>query len=350
VSALEDTAGADAVLLERSFGSRGSADTLVVPEAAIVVDADLSSNSVNGLIWNTPFPAPQWSVVGQGPFVANPVSAGGDVVVADTHGTVTAVDAVTGFARWQRALGRLPMRLATDVGGRYVAVLDRSGEAVLLDARTGDELATAPAGAPPVGVAVVVDNDGATLVVADETSVRGYRPDGESSREAFDVDVAATAGPVSHGMDVLVTSAAGELVAIDSAGHVSRRYVSDFGLNRLVVGSDTAVGLDGKHAYFMSADDLTLTHRVRERGRAVSVGSFGVEPVFTFTGVDGDVTVRGADGRLRGTVQVSLTPETPAGYEDLGVGEAAQRAAAVSIDGTTWVSAVTGPIRFGSGS
>jgi hypothetical protein len=348
IADLEESTEAETELFPRGFGSSASADALVVPEAGIVVDADRSSNSVSGYVWDSSYPAPQWTVPGQGPFLANPVSAGDSVVVADTHGTVTALDAVSGFVHWQRPLGRLPMRLTTDETGRYVGVLDRSGSAWLIDVPTGDVLATAPIGAPPVGIAVLVHDEGPMLVVADETALRAYRPDGDDTEEVYRTAVEVSAGPAVHGTDVLVATQSGELVAVGPDGRDRRRYVADYGLERLVVGGHTVVGIDGDDAYFIAADDLHVVAVVHDDADALTVGWFGVEPVFTLTAHDGRVTVRTADGTESRTVQAPVVGEPPPGYGDRPVPAQPQLAAAVSVDHDVWVPALTGPIYYGS--
>lgn len=336
-------------LYPRGFGSQASADALVLPEAGVVVDADRASNSVSGYVWNTSYPAPQWTVFGEGPVLANPVRAGDVVVLADTHGTLTALDPISGFVRWQRSLGRLPMALAADADGQYVGALDRSGTAWLVDAATGETLATVPLSGPPVGLAVR-DDDGPVLVVADETAVRAYRPAGDGVEEVYDVGVEVSAGPAVDGDDVLVAAANGQLVAIAPDGSDTRRYVADYGLEELAAGGGVAVGTDGDNAYFMSTDDLRVTAEVGDDADVVTVDLAGEEPVFTLTALDGRVTVRAADGSELRTVRVPLEAEPPPGYGDGVVSSTPQRAGAVSVGGDVWVPAVRGPTFFGGAS
>jgi YVTN family beta-propeller protein len=289
-------------------------------------------------------------VLGRGPFLANPVGAGDAVVVADTHGTVTALDPVSGFVHWQRSLGRLPMLLATEESGRYVGVLDRSGSASLIDVATGHVVASAPIGAQPVGVAVYVDHGQPVLVVADEAAVRAYRPDGDDTELVYRTDVEVSAGPAVHGSGVVVAAANGQVLSIDQDGRTHRRFVADSGLERLVVGGDTAVGTNGDDAYFIDVDDLRIRAVVHDDADAITVGTFGVDPVFTLTAHEGRVTVRAADGSELRTVHAPVVSEPPPGYGNLPVPAQPLRAAAVSVDGAVWVPAVTGPLYYRSGS
>jgi hypothetical protein len=75
VADLDASPEVETVLFPRAFGSSASADLLVLPEAGVVVDADEDSSSVSGYIMDAAYPTPQWTVLGRGPFLANPVGA-----------------------------------------------------------------------------------------------------------------------------------------------------------------------------------------------------------------------------------------------------------------------------------
>ncbi len=344
---LEESEESPTELYPRGFGSQAGADALVLPDAGIAVDADRASNSVSGYVWDASYPAPQWTVFGEGPVLANPVQAGGLVVIADTHGTLTAVDAVTGFVRWQRSLGRLPMALAADAGGQYVGVLDRTGKSWLVEATTGETLATVPLSGAPVGVAVYVDDDDPVLVVADKAAVRAYRAAGDEVDEVFEVEAEVSAGPVVDGSDVLVAATNGHLVSIAPDGTDRREYVADYGLEALSAAGGVAVGTDGESAYFISTSDLSVVAEVSDDAEVVTVDTSGNEPVFTLTALDGRVTLRAADGSEVRSVQVPLAAEPPPGYGAGPVAGTPQRAGAVSVGGDIWVPAVAGPAYFG---
>jgi outer membrane protein assembly factor BamB len=326
------------LLMERDLGSNGGADTLVVPEAGVVVDADVSTQTLTGLVWTAETPVPLWRLVGEGPTVVAPVRAGRTVVTADTHGLVTALDAASGFVLWQQRVGSLPQALAVDADGRYVAVLDRSGSAELLAISDGDSIVSVDAEDTPIGVAVATDDSGPFLAVADTSSMRGYRSDGE---QAFEVEESFTAGPVAAGGRVFAGTDDGRLFAVDADGDTEEQGLELDPVTDLSAGTDRVAALDGKHLHLVAVDDLALASSVDDGADALSLGRDDGADVFTTTALDGRIRTYAADGALLRTVQAPLSAE--GSVEDF---EAAQRAAAVFWDGVVWASAVTGLVRW----
>lgn len=327
-----------ALLMERDLGSVGSADTLVVPESQVVLDADAGSQTVTGLAWTRETPVPLWRLVGEGPTVVAPVSAGSTVVTADTHGLVTALDATSGFVLWQEPVGSLPQALALDPAGAYLAVQDRSGSAELLTLSTGESLTSLEAADTPIGIAVAVDASGPLVAVADTSSVRAFRSDGT---QAFEVEDSFTAGPVVLGDRIFAGTDDGRLIAIDAEGHTQERGLDLEPVTELRAGAATIAALDGVHLHLVTADGLAVRSRVRDEADAVSLGRDGGADVFVTTTLDGRVTTYAEDGARLRTVRAPLRAE--GSIEDF---EAAQRAAAASWDGVVWASAVSGLVRW----
>ena len=60
-------------------------------------------------------------------------------------------------------------------------MLDRTGSVELLTIADGESILSIDAEDTPIGVAVATDDAGPWLVVADTSSLRGYRSDGEQT-------------------------------------------------------------------------------------------------------------------------------------------------------------------------
>jgi outer membrane protein assembly factor BamB len=327
------------LLTDRDAGSVGGADTLVVPGAEAVIDADIATNTVRGLVWSRDLPLPLWQLVGEGPTVVAPVRSGTTVVLADTHGLVTAIDATSGFVLWQTRVGRLPQSVALDADGLYVAVLDRSGSAELLTVADGGNVTSVEAVDDPVGVAVATDDEGPLMVVADASSVRGYRADGD---ETFSVDATPTAGPVVAGEMAFVGTYDGLVLSLDAEGQRDERYLGVLEVLDLVAGADVLALLDDDDRFrLLDLDDLSTVADVEDDGRAVTLGQAEGADTFTTTALDGRITTYSAEGAELRTVQAPMRSES--GRTDV---EAVQRAAAVSWEGVVWASAVTGLVRW----
>ena len=327
------------LLSARDAGSTAGADTLVVPEAEAVIDSDLATNTVRGLVWSSEFPLPLWQLVSEGPTVAAPVRSGSTVVLADTHGLVTALDATSGFVLWQQQIGRLPQSVALDADGRYLAVLDRSGSAELLTAADGESAASVEAGDDPIGVGVATDDDGPLMVVANASSVRGYRVDGD---QAFSVDATPTAGPVVAGAGAYVGTQDGLVLSLDAEGQRDERYLGELEILDLVAGSQALAVLgDDDRFRLLDLDDLSTVAEADDDARAVTLGRADGADAFTTTAHDGHITTYSAEGAELRTVRAPL--RSASGRTDV---EAVQRAAAVSWEGVVWASAVNGVVRW----
>ena len=318
------------VLQFRDAASVGGADTLVVPESQAVVDSDLATSTVSGLVW-TREQSPLWRLVGEGPTVVAPVLSGNTVVVADTHGVVTALDATSGFVLWQERVGRLPRAVALDAHGLYVAVLDRSGSAELLTLVDGERVTTVDAEDDPVGIAVLTDDAGPLLLVADTSSVRGYRADGE---QELTVEDAFTAGPVVVGQQAYAGTDDGRLVSIEPDGDTTERAFELDGVTDVLAGSDTVAVLDGDHLHLVAAADLAEVATVADDADALTLGRAGGADVFTTTAIDGRITTYSAAGEEQRTVRAPL--------QAVGL----QLAAATSWDGVVWASVPFGVMRW----
>ena len=327
------------LLHERDAASTGAADTLVVPEVGAVVDCDVATNTVTGLVWSQELPLPLWRLVGEGPTVVAPTRTGTTVVLADTHGMVTALDAASGFVLWQQQVGRLPQAVALDANGLYVAVLDKAGSVELLTRADGESVMSLEAGDDPVGVAVATDDEGPLLVVADTSSVRGYRTDGD---EVFSVADTPTAGPVVSGDRVYVGTSDGRVLALDAEGDGDELYLGDLEVTDLVTGSDVLALLDGDHLRLLDLDTLATVATVDDDALAVTLGRAEDADTFTTTALDGRITTYAADGVALRTVRAPLRSVARPDVE------AAQRAAATSWEGVVWASAVTGVVRWGA--
>jgi outer membrane protein assembly factor BamB len=326
------------VLQERDAASGGAADTIVVPEAATVIDADLVTHTVSGLVWTRPLSVPRWRLVGAGPTVATPVRHRSTVVLADTHGLVTALDASSGFVLWQASVGTLPQTLALDVHGRYVAVLDRSGSAELLTLADGESVTTVDAGDDPVGISVLTDDGRPVLTIADASSVRGYDAEGE---ELFSIDEMPSSGLALAGDHAYVGTSDGRVVALDAEGATRETHLGPAIVTDVVAGSDALAVLADDHLRLLDLDDLTVTATVEDDADALSVGRDGETDTFTTTAHDGRITTYASDLSELRTVRAPLRSEV--GRRDV---ETVQRAAAVSWDGVVWASAVTGLVRW----
>ncbi len=345
VTEVEDSQEAEALIYDRPYSSTASADALVLPDSRVVVDADRATYTVTGAVWNDALIVPQWRLVGEGPTVAAPVRAGGVVVVADTHGVVTALEGTSGFVLWQDRGGRLPMALSADDESGLVAVLDRGGSVRLLDLENGREIASVPAGASPLGVTLMRDGDDPVLVVADTSSIRGYDDDGDS---LFTVDEAPSTAPTTSGGRAFVGTEDGRLLAVDADGEVEETYLGDLVVRDLAGGTGRVAVLgDDERFRLVDADDLAVTHVTRDDGRAITVGADGDVETFTTTARDGTITTYAADGTRLRTLQAPLESDPPEGFESLPGGQATQWAAAVSWGGSTWAPAVTGLVRWG---
>jgi len=318
------------VLQFRDAASGGGADTLVVPESQAVVDSDLVTSTVSGLVW-TREQSPLWRLVGEGPTVVAPVHSGTTVVVADTHGIVTALDTTSGFVLWQQRVGRLPQAVALDTNGLYVAVLDRSGSAELLTLADGARVTTVDAEDDPVGIAVLIDDTGPLLLVADTSSVRGYRADGEQELTVGD---AFTAGPVVVGQRAYAGTDDGRLVSIEPDGDTTERAFELDGVTDVLAGSDTVAVLDGDHLHLVTAADLAHVATVADDADALSLGRAGDADIFTTTATDGRITTYSAAGEEQRTVRAPL--------QAAGL----QLAAATSWDGVVWASVPSGVVRW----
>ncbi len=328
-----------ALLSRRAAASRPSADTVLVPEADTVVDSDLDSRTVTGLAWSAETIVPRWRLVGEGPTVVAPLARGSTLVVADTHGLVTALDARSGFVLWQERVGRLPHALAADDQGRYVAVLDRTGSATLLTMTDGGKVAEIRGRGDPIGIAVLMDDDEPVVVVADSTSVRGYDADGEETMAL--TDVAPSSGPAVSGDRAFVGTSDGHLVAFDARGEIERVRLDFNALTDLIAGTAMVAALNGTdRLYLLRAGDLTRLATIDDDGDALTTGHRARSgDLVVSTAQDGRVTVYDPDGRVRRTVDASVT--TAHGFEG------AQHAAAVTWDDAVWVSAIGGLTRWG---
>lgn len=97
--------------------------------------------------------SPSWQYQTKGRLGHGPAFVDGLMVLVDEMGLVTAVDAVTGTARWRRQLGAAPAQ-APFVSAGSIVVSTRGGEVVLLAPKTGDlRLLQAPSpGSPAVAM------------------------------------------------------------------------------------------------------------------------------------------------------------------------------------------------------
>ncbi len=331
----------ETLLYERSSPFPGSADPLLVAGDNLIVDLDETSQVASGVVAGSRMVFPVWRLPGEGPVLAAPVLAGTRVVIADTHGVVTALEPRSGFVLWQRRFDRIPMRLAAAADGSAVGLIDRTGTGRLLDAATGTDLAQASVDAP-VGVAVA---PGPTLVLAGASGTVGVTTGGAA---AYQNDTAIASGPVLLDGQVVVGTDDGRVGTLAAAGGARWTRLDDSHAVRLLAAAGGRIAaVTGERLSVLDAGLGVVAH-ADDDAAALTVtapppkGEAPPDPAAT------RITTTAEDGRLRvydGSGTLLRTLQTPLRAPG-SIGDATQRAAAVSLGEATWVSAVTGLVRY----
>lgn len=336
-----DLASGTDTLFTRPTPGAASTDPLVMPSADVVLDAEGASQVMSAVVADGPLAFPVWRVPAAAPFIAAPIQAGKFAVLADSAGVVTGVEPATGFVHWQVRLDKTIRKLATEPEGRLVGVLDALGRITVLDVETGARVAQVQGAANDRGLAMP---DGGLVVSGGEGGLRGVRIAASSAADSvtFTTGEALLAGPVVTNGRLVVATDRGEVVAYSLAGdELARRYVGFTSVDALTAG-DGVVALSGRGRITFLDDALNIIGQQDGSAGALTVGtSASGEPVVTATAADGTLRVFGRDGQLvwRG----HATVQTPTGPSVL-------KAAALTVDGVTYVSSATGVERFAGDS
>lgn len=328
---LSDAAG---TVFARPSPSPASTDPLLVPQANVLIDSDGAAQVAAGVVADASLIFPVWRVPASAPFVAKPMLAADVAVLADSAGVVTAVEPATGFVRWQQRLGATPRALAADPAGGLVAVLDSGGRVTLLDGATGTRVDRVDGTGSERALLLLA---GGVLVTAGPDGYRGVRLGaGAAARKTLFAGAdRVLAGPVLLGHDLVLATDSGELVRIGPDGtELARRHLGFRSVDALAGGPGVlALAAAGE----VTILDAALTSLAVHPGSAAGLTIDGAGAQITATGTDGRLRVYAADGTQSwsGRATVATT-----------AGPSVQRAAAISHDGITYVSAAIGVERF----
>ncbi len=330
-----DLPGGGGLVFTRASPSAASADPLLAPGANVVIDADAAAHVTSGVVADGALPFPVWRVPARAPFVASPVLAGDLAILADSSGRVLAVEAATGFVHWQLDLESLPRQMAIDASGRVVSVLDRRGRVVVRDLEEPSRMFDLPGS----GTEHTVVMAGPTLVVTGgPEGVRGTRlGEGTSTTTAFTTGDSVLAGPVLAGSELVYATDRGELVVLGADGtELARRHLGFTSVDALAAGPGL-IGLSAAGQVHLRSPRLEELATHEGGADSLRAGDLRGDVVLTATASDGQIRVFGADGSVRARHTAVVT--SPSGV-------AVQQAGAVSHDGATYASVVTGVERF----
>ena len=186
-----------------------------------------------------------------------------------------------------------------------LAVLDKTGSVELLTVADGESVTSVEAGDDPVGVAVVTDDEGPLLVVAD--SVVGARLPRRRRRGASPSPTRRPPVPSSAANRAYVGTSDGRVLSLDAEGDGDERYLGDLEVTDLVsrlrrarLARRRALRLldldEPRHGGHASTDDAV----------AVTLGRAEDADTFTTTALDGRITTYAADGAELRTVRAPL--------------------------------------------